>query len=57
MMSPMNTTNTSLQTIVLSDDTQIATYCQVGLSIVKLDQLFCDKKKIPDNSGLPDSTD
>ena len=23
----------------------------------KLDQLFCDKKKIPNNSGLPDSTD
>ena len=34
MMSPMNTN--SLQTVVLSDDTQIATYCQVGLAIVTI---------------------
>ena len=48
-MSPMNTN--SLQTVVLSDDTQIATYCQVGLSIVtmigNLINFFVIRKKFP----------
>ena len=48
-MSPMNTN--PLQTIVFSDDTQIATYCQVGLSIVtmigNLINFFVIRKKFP----------
>ena len=38
-----NTTNTSLQTVALSDDARIATYYQM---IANLINFFCDTKKI-----------
>ena len=51
MTSPMNTTNTSLQTVALSDDIQIGTYCQVGLSILiiiaNLMNFFVIRRKFP----------
>ena len=49
-----NTTNTSLQTVALSDDARIATYYQM---IANLINFFCDTKKNCSNSGLPDTTD
>ena len=61
MMSALNITNTSLHPEVISDEIQIFTYCEVGLSILTIiadltTSTGLDPTNIHGNSGLPDST-